>query len=97
MPGGRAFEPDTARFLRTKREQLGMSLRELAALAEVGLTTVNDVELERIPLRSLPAAARLADALGLDRLALIGRAVYQFPAREARGREFPLPADGVTK
>lgn len=93
VPGAQVHEDELRGLVRSRRRDLRMSMPELAREAGIGRATLSGIELGTGVLRSLPMAAQLADALGLDRMVLVGRAVQQFPLRSARGQDFPAPLD----
>ena len=64
---GRSDESSSAgMILRSRRRHLGLTQRELAGLAGVGLGTVRDLEQGRTHWLAGPSARKLAAALGLD-------------------------------
>lgn len=57
-------------MVREKREELGISQRELARLAHVSQQTINRYENHNVPKPSFAVLVRVADVLGVTPLSL---------------------------
>lgn len=69
-----------ADFIRQRRAELGLSMRETARRAKIHVSTISELESGRIANLTLPTLQRLASALDVDYEDLVGLAGYVMPS-----------------